>query len=229
MRDQIEFDRVFRRRRIMKEFEEEWRRLFLARKGGVSSEVEVYPEFYESLFWRPLVRAARGDHSDYFVNRRALGTLRPEANIYREVHCDGVVELGYVCVEYPNDGRIHLGHYISVAMLANIMVQAFRVGKEHGHDLRYAIEVQIRHRKGNENHPLVIGYSDRNPVSRYAELVFDADSFVFPRYSFGNTDDPSINLKTHFRDLFHFLGRDVDDDEDVWAIEDWRGESSQSV
>ena len=216
--DIIKIDRVFRHRSIVEELKEEWRKVFRSVKGGAMLEAEVDEVLSESLFWRPMLRVARGDHSSYFVNRKSISPEdKPIVNHYREVHCDGLVELGYTSIGYLTDAQVHLGNYTSVVLLANLMVQVSRVRKLIGDDAVYDLEVQIRHWQGEGKSNLLIG----PPGPRHRSFEFESDSITFPRYSFVEQTGWEEILKTHYRDLFHFLEQDRDDDKDKWLIENW--------
>ena len=69
--DEILFDRVYRSRKIVDEFDESWRRIFLMQKGGTPSEFETFPPL-KTIFWRPMLRAARADDTELLCQQGCL-------------------------------------------------------------------------------------------------------------------------------------------------------------
>lgn len=215
--DEIWFDRVYSSRNVTPKLNERWRKLFLVRKGGEPSEFEAYPPL-EAIFWRPMLRAARADSSSFFANRGSSGNLAPDYNSYREVHCDGSVELGFVASnsflepQYQN----YLEPSVPIALLANLIVQVVRIREQAGMPLaEYAIEVQII-AKGTT---ITVG----RPGPQYGRPVgeFDSEHVTFPRYPLGDSADSLDLLSLFRRDLYNSLGEDIDTSEDTWTIEDW--------
>ena len=214
--DDIWFERVYRSRKIVAELDESWRRIFLMQKGGTPSEFETFPPL-KTIFWRPMLRAARADDTDFFANKGVLNNLAPEYNSYREVHCDGLVELGFVASRsFSGSYENYLEPGMPLTLLANLIVQAVRLREQAGVPVaEYAIEVQIL-AKGTT---ITVG----RPGPQYGRPVgeFDSGSVTFPRYPLGDSAEALDLLNLLRRDLYNALGEDIDTAEDTWTIEDW--------
>lgn len=215
--DEIGFDRVYSSRDVVAELNERWRKVFLARKGGEPSEFEADPPL-ETIFWRPMLRAARADYSDFFVNKGSAINLAPDYNSYREIHCDGLVELGFVASnsilepQYQN----YLEPGVPIALFANLIVQVVRIREQAGLPMaEYAIEVQIL-AKGT-----TITVGRVGPMYRWPVGEFDSGPVTFPRYPLGDSSEALDLLSLFRRDLYNSLGEDIDTAEDTWTIEDW--------
>ena len=126
--DEIRIDRVFRQSGLAEEFDKPWRKV-VYRKGnnkrqlaGLQS-IDMLPNY-----WQPRLRAARAERD-----------VTPSNNLlydsYRELHCDGLIELGFVSgLSYP------LLPDLSVDMSANLAVWA-----DHGVPLRALQQRITRH------------------------------------------------------------------------------------
>ena len=214
--DEIGFDRVYSSRKIVDELNEPWRKIFLAQNGGEPGIFEVFPELCP-IFWRPMLRAVRADDTSYFANKRVLNNPAPEYNVYREIHCDGLVELGFVASRSfsdPYDNYLEPG--MPLILLANLIVQATRLREQAGvPTAEYAIEVQIL-AKGTT---ITVG----RPEQRFGRPVgeFDSGSVTFPRYPLGDSAEALDLLNLLRRDFYNALGEDIDTAEDTWTIENW--------
>lgn len=214
--DEIWFDRVYSSRKIVDELNEPWRKIFLAQKGKEPGTFEVFPEL-DPIFWRPMLRAVRADHHHFFVNRRVPNIPVPDYNGYREIHCDGLVEMGFVASgSFPG----HYGNFLEPGMplilLANLIVQAARLREQAGvPSAEYAIEVQIL-AKGTT---ITVGL----PGPQYGRPLgeFDSGCIMFPRYPLGDSAEAPDLLNLLRRDFYNALGEDIDTAENTWQIEDW--------
>ena len=82
--DEIRFDRVFRHRQIIKDLCEPWRTL------QINPQIHNFHDI-EPIYWRPILRGARAERypEDNYTHKLS-------EHIYREIHCDGLIELGYL-------------------------------------------------------------------------------------------------------------------------------------
>ncbi len=214
--DEIWFDRVYSSRQIVDELNEPWRKIFLAQKGGEPENFEVFPELHP-IFWRPMLRAVRADDTHFFANRRVSNIPAPEYNGYREVHCNGLVEMGFVASRSFSDPY---GNYLEPGMplilLANLIVQAARLREQAGvPTAEYAIEVQIL-AKGTT---ITVG----RPGPQYGRPLgeFDSGSVTFPHYPLGDSAEALDLLNRLRRDFYNAFGEDIDTAEHTWTIENW--------
>ena len=214
--DEIWFDRVYSSRKIVDELNEPWRKIFLAQNGGEPGKFEVFPEL-DPIFWRPMLRAVRADDTSFFANRRVSNIPAPEYNGYREIHCDGLVEMGFVTSgSFSDPYENYLVPGMPLILLANLIVQAARLREQAGVPAaEYAIEVQIL-AKGTT---ITVG----RPGPQYGRPVgeFDSGSVTFPRYPLGDSAEALDLLNLLQRDFYNALGEDIDTAEDTWTIENW--------
>ena len=214
--DEIWFERVYKPRKIVAELNEPWRRIFLSQKGEESGKFEVFPEI-DPVFWRPMLRAVRADNTNFFANKGVSDNHTLEYNGYREVHCDGLVELGFVASRSFSDPyENYLVPGMPLILLANLIVQAVRLREQAGVPAaEYAIEVQILARGTT----ITVG----RPGPQYGRPVgeFDSGSVTFPRYPLGDSTEALDLLNLLRRDLYNALGEDIDTAEDTWTIGDW--------
>ena len=215
--DEIRIDRVFRQPGLAEEFNEPWHKV-LGRQGGNERQLrnglghagDVFPRI-----WRPMLRAARAEPS-FDLSSNLL------RNSYRELHCDGLIELGYVARCNFTDGEklrpFPLPPDLSIDMFANLTTWADRVRRRAlAPTAEYALEVEM----------IAVGGSvvvhDLDYWSRFAPPTFQPGQITFPRYLLGNRDEIPDLLKLFHRDFWNSLGSDVDAEESTFLIQDWSG------
>ena len=166
--DDIRFDRVFREHSIVQELDEPWHRVlyrpgsgetgsrigrdgyipyvaeFMSGQSGSERLVEdgLHSRYILPKFWRPMLRAARAEPD---LNPPSTDLLR---NSYREIHCDGLIEWGFVEVrQYLHGGQPRpsiLSPNLIIPMFANLAIWAHRVRCQAGvPTTEYALEVEI--------------------------------------------------------------------------------------
>lgn len=202
--DDIRFERVFRQHSIIKELNEPWRTVLYQPGSGSKRAVEddiSYRTIFPA-FWQPRLRAARAE-SDPSLNPSGTDLLR---NSYREIHCDGLVEWGYVEI------RTHpLSLNFPILMFANLAIWADRVRHQAGiPTAEYALEVEIYVKGGSLK---VSGWG-----SRQREL--QPSSLLFPRYSLGSPNEFNNLLKLFDRDFRNSYGEEIQDDQGTYAIQE---------
>ena len=162
-----------------------------------------------SGLWIPILRGARSArHGNEKVSR----------DYYRELHCDGLVEFGYVsCIsqsvyDHGNMFPFHVDWFID--MFANSITQSHRIRCESGFpSIEYMVELEI----------VIKGLSalEDSSHSPYAEelLLLKLGKIRFPHYLLKNSEDfPSI-LSQLARDFWNLLGKDFG--EIHFRIERW--------
>ena len=201
--DEIRIDRVFRQSGLAEEFDKPWRKV-VYRKGdnerqlaGLQS-IDMLPNY-----WQPRLRAARAERDVTLSNNLLYDS-------YRELHCDGLVELGFVSgLSYP------LLPDLSVDMFANLAVWADHVRKQAPAPTEeYALEVEIVAIGG----PVEVCNDDSRHLGRFSPPTFQPGSTTFPRYPLGNPDEISDLLKSFHRDFWNSLGKDVGVEEGTFSI-----------
>ena len=154
-----------------------------------------------SWHWRPMLRAARGDWS---------GTLSQpyRMNLYGELHCDGLVELGYVSSE-PGYVSIQpeLVEYELITWICNLLAWTDQVRSQAQASMsEYVLEVEI----------MTIGCSGKlaagfqqTPYRGPGLLSLLPGAQKFPPYPFRHSDDIGRLAALFRRDLWHWIGKDL--------------------
>ena len=210
---EIGFDRVFRQGRIAEELNEPWHRIM---RGAGENPRPLEAPRNLSAYWRPILRGARAERHYYPYQ------IDQFSNSYREVHCDGLIELGFVTGSNEYQGRTDL--YCSQNYLfesfANLISHAHRIRNQAGAPAaEYAIEVEI----------CIIGRTARLMLPAYASSPETPEelrqgSTTFPRYSLGDRDEISDLLNLFYRDFWNHMGADIDAETDTLVIEGWPNE-----
>ena len=237
--DDIRFERVFRENSIVEELDEPWRNVLyrpgsgetgprLGRDGYIKSVPELMSgrsgserviddalrgrDIFPSS-WRPRLRVARAEPD---LNHFSTGLLR---NSYREIHCDGLVELGFVAevFRYISEGKPRassLSSKLVIPMFANLAVWADRVRCQAGIPAaEYALEIEIYAKGGSVQVGLegvVIGMG-------FEEGTLQPDVKI--RYSLGSPDEFNHLLQLFDRDFQNSCGREILDDQGTYAIQ----------
>ncbi len=224
--DEIWFDRVYHQGGISEKLDAPWRTVSLHGKGSKPLSLEQPARTPDT--WRPILRAARADSNSFFVNSLHTDSIYslPSHNVYREVHCDGLVELGYLLssnYRFAASGDFWLYPDRPIILFANLLAQVDRVRNESGYPMaEYAVEVEI-YVRGDQ-----VEVKQRQPELDYNNLVgrFLRGSTRFPRYSLGDLDEVQNLLNLFYRDFYNVLGKDVGAEEGGLKIE---GLPSQEV
>ena len=211
--DEIPFDRIFRQGRIIDDLSEPWRSA-LQRKDGLQRNdgSRIYDDQHnEPTHWRPILRGAR---AEYF-SEDAYPHKLPE-QIYREIHCDGLIELAHLSGTYesPESQDLILPPAYPLVLFANLIAQAHRLRNQAGVPIaEYAVEVEI-HVKGV---PVIV------PWNRYrtSSGKLAPGTITFPRYSLGDSNEGNDLLNLFYRDFVNSLGQDIGPEENQLAIPNW--------
>ena len=186
--DEVRFDRVFQRGALIDGFETPTKTISTVSHGGGAFRAPVASSGMAR--WRPLLRGARAEREF----KRGFGEFY---FCYSELHCDGLVELGWI-----RDCSEALGSEKLTAMFADLAFWADQIRrKAEAVTLEYALGAELR-TSGN----VVISA----PLSNAVELK---EPFVarFPKYALNEADQIERLLTLFNRDLWHSLGEDVED------------------
>lgn len=194
---------VFHRGRIVEELDEPWHKVLYGR-GDNKHPLDVRD--IAPIHWRPMLRAARAE-----LGTDPTGSNRIY-NSYMEIHCDGLIELGFVstCQEssFSSD--------ILIVLFANLIVRADNIRNSASSPAaEYALEADIR----AMGSPVSIWSVN----SRSSELgtLQPGPSIPFPIYTLGDPDKIPQLLTLFYRDFCNSLGRDTGTEEGMFAIENW--------
>ncbi len=205
--DEIRFDRILRHGRIIDDLCEPWRSA-LQRKDGT----RIYDSIdTEPTHWRPILRGAR---AEYFSEENHPQKVSEQ--IYREIHCDGLIELGHLSGTYTHQERqiLSLSPAYPLVLFANLIAQAHRVRNQAGVPMaEYAVEVEI-HVRGV---PAIVPWNKY----RISSGKLAPGMITFPRYSLGDSDEGNDLLNLFYRDFLNSLGQDIGTEENPLAIPNW--------
>ena len=219
--EEIRLERVFREDNLY----ETWHDISMIL--GDHKSTLPFPYWGES--WRPMLRSAR--------NEQFGGSSELRMQMYREIHCDGLVEIGFVDSRVVGSG-MRSGPSVNcewpVTAFANLLVWANRIRRvASAPTAEVAIDVELYVRGGSvsftgyrvDGYSAPYGLTDTESISiRYpGQLLGDS------RYSMGDQDEIPDLIVLFERDLWNSHGVDVGEMEGNFVIEDWdqgtRGES----
>ena len=208
--DEIRIDRVFRQGGISEEFNEPWHKVLQGENSLRGLEFMDMPPNY----WQPRLRSARAESNLNFPNNLRY-------NSYRELHCDGLIELGFVSCRGEKSNPFPLPPGLHIEMFANLAVWADRVRKQaHAPTSEYALEVEIIAMGGQVG---VYDNPDSPHLYRSGPPALQPGTTKFPKYSLGNPTGIPDLLAVFYRDFWNSLGRDPGDGPHTFSIQDWSG------
>ena len=174
--------------------------------------------------WRPILRGARMEES--FYRSRSLTDRTLIKKVYREIHCNGLIELGltssrsteplFFQSEERYGGLLPAGWLIT--MFANLMVWIDRLRNHAGAPVaEYALELETYiygkplprlsvRRIIEDFRGQYIGKERTKFVENYAALGTPMDSTRFPRYPLGGSDKIPRILDLFELDLWNNIG-----------------------
>ena len=202
--EDLQLDRVVRGHSIIPELKEPWPKV-----SWRTPETERELAWIWSIDpsdWRPMLRAARAESGNSTGYRS-----------YREIHWDGLLELGFV--GQGQESR-DLYHDWPIVIFANLAVWADLVRRyANAPSAEYAIEFELIVRE----QPISIYWGE---PPHHTPLTLEPGSTVFPRYALGDPTDVGQLLKSFRHDFWNHLGQDVSDEDDNFVIENWSGQDT---
>ena len=217
--DEIRIDRVFRHPGLAEEFEEPWHEV-LDRQGGNGRQLKGlrHNGFRLPCSWKPRLRATRAEPSFDLSNNLPR-------NSYRELHCDGLIELGCVSVCSISPGGKKtlpclLPPDLPVDMFANLAVWADHVRRQAlAPTVEYALEAEIIAKGGS----VVVSNPELYRFATNDARELQSGPILFPKYSLGDPDEIPNHLGSFHRDFWNSLGSDVGSEEGQFSIQGWPG------
>lgn len=214
--EEIRFDRVFREGRLVKDLEEPWRKV-----RNESATRQLDDPGIRSSPWQPKLRAARQDwcDGDYYVNQ--------SVNIYREIHCDGLLEFGVVSAFERSDdtNKLLLSPDWLIVFPGNLAIWADRIrNQSRAPTAEYALDVEIR----AIGRPVMVLTGNAGPSwkpSSSPSMVqtsgtLQPGSIKFPRYSLDDFNEIPALLESFNCDFWNSIGLDIGNAERILAIQD---------
>ena len=130
--DDVRIDRVYGDGKLTREFNEPWHTVVQRHE---STDRKLNGWFDIPIHWQPRLRAARAVH---------LYETKQYRNSYRELHCDGLIELGFVSVREAYENEVPLPADLPVEAFANLLVWADCVRRQAlAPTAEYALDVEI--------------------------------------------------------------------------------------
>lgn len=219
--DEIQFDRVYREYNLCKKLREPWH--FVSMKSGQHTSRLECPSLVD--VWRPRLRSARNEYRQ--------GASIVNFQMYREIHCDGIVEIGLTNCEVFDYGMISGPRVYSswpIVLFSNLLVWADRVRNGALFPMaEYAVEAELSIRgdgvmittSGHDGFYVPSGSTDSRSIS----IRYPGELPGGPRYSLGEQSEITDLIEIFDRDLWNSLGQDVGQEERSFVIENWDGSS----
>ena len=216
--EEVRFDRVFREGGLAEDLEEPWHRV-----RNESTTRQLNDPGISLSPWQPKLRAARQDCS-------CEGFVDQSVNIYREIHCDGLIELGVVSASECSDdtNKLLLSPDWLVVFLANLAAWADRVRSQAlAPTAEYAVDVEVHTigrpvtvLTGNAGPSWKLS-SPRRPFVVETSGILQPGLTKFPRYSLNDANAIPSLLESFNCDFWNSIGLDIGDAERTLAIPDW--------
>ena len=214
--DEIKFERVCDQQGIIDELYTPWRRVISRRPGG-DRELVNRPDL-PPLYRRPVLRGARADSDRSPYKQQSLN--------YQELHCDGMVELGFAACSHTS----MLDPDLPIVLFANTVVWTNHIrSRSLAPMAEYGLEVEIRVTgesiRIGRRHDRVVRAID--PIATSDEAIAHMDVFVpeglnvkFPLYSLEDEETPIKLLSRFKQDFGNWLGEYVHSDTEEFVIRD---------
>ena len=182
------------------------------------------PLWFSNRNWKPMLRATRVDSSPKptreAYKRKSTSGWPPYHNLYCELHCNGLVELGYVSntVGPPNvRPEVKLPECWLLSWIPNLLVWADQVRCQAQAPMaEYVLEVEVI--VEHLSCALVAGLeSPEWPDSKLSypptTVSIEPQTQIFPHYPFHHINEIDDFISWFRRDLWNWLGQDISDDE----------------
>ncbi|MYF24533.1 MAG: ATP-binding protein [Nitrospira sp. SB0678_bin_10] len=209
--EEIRLDRVFWNGSLTEEFRKPQILVFRKHENGDTDQLSGLEHIHglSPAIWRPRLRATRSEDGDDSGN----GLIR---NTYQELHCDGLIEWGFVSVSSfypprnfhpPSDKPFlcNLRNDLPVVMFANLAFWANHIRKQAlAPAAEYALEVELRVLRG-----VIQITRDSGPAGHLSLGTLQPGSIKFPRYSLDDPDEIPSLLALFERDFWNSLDKDL--------------------
>ena len=212
--DEVRFDTVLSHGRLSEELQKPAIKVVRRAKGDTKTLPGLSYHRLSLHDWEPRLRSARAVNSGGFRNET-------DRRAYGEVHCDGLIEMGFVSrrsIRHPDNERrskASLRAEMLVFMFADLVAWADQIRKQAQIPMaEYAIEVEIG--AIGRGVPVKFDDGDQYP-SEWGSLP--PGSITFPRYSFTDAEESSRLVSLFERDFWNYVGRDFKESQGTLEIE----------
>lgn len=218
--EEIAFERVIEKGKILAELQAPW--LQVSELKDNRRHPLDCPIRDLLLHWRPILRGVRADVDEY--------GLAPTYTCYKELHCDGLIELGFAA---SSEGLL-LHPDWPLVLFANAVTWAAHVRSQSPSPLaEYGVEVEIQvqgktARMGRQDDryfrvhmEMAVQASRQDGNERELDRQFPRVSNIrFPRYPIGTGENAEELLSIFRRDFWNWLRIDCQEDGISLAIGD---------
>ena len=213
--DEVHFERVCDQQGILRHLCTPWRRVILKRGQELHNRPDLPP-----LYWRPVLRGARAESDRNPYKQSSLN--------YQELHCDGMVELGFAACSHTSI----LDPDLPLVLFANTVVWTNHIRTQSLAPLaEYGLEVEIRVtgdsvRIGKRNNHVVRAIASaaatHEPLTPLDIVVPEGLNVKFPLYSLDGQETPAELLLRFKRDLWNWFGKYVPSEGEEFEISEWQ-------
>lgn len=204
--DVIRIQRIFSGHNLVQGFYETWYPVI--KSGGK----QVHKLGVLDNDWRPILRGARSGTD-------AADVIPMGRSIYRELHCDGLVEFGYVSdksKKFGSDGPFfpfRVDWFVD--MFANLIIQLDRIRCQSGSPfVEYVVELEIIINGRN-----AVEESEDSSPHMQSRMSLDPGKIKLPRYPLQGPEGFLSVLSQVEQDMWNFLGKDYG--ERCFVIKGW--------
>ncbi|MYA03164.1 MAG: ATP-binding protein [Caldilineaceae bacterium SB0664_bin_22] len=204
--DTVAFNIVFHHGQLTQALAPQWRSVQVMR--GTTKEWMDMSSWRLGERWRPMLRAAR---SDYLPANLAAQSY--PMNGYCEVHCDGLLELGYVSncnIDPQNPDTQWIQEKLFISWMPNLLAWVDQVRCQAQVPMaEYVLEVEITVR----GKPFVLVPESPNALWSFGLLPTSPPQVQqFPLYPFRQAEDGNALTRQFWRDLWHWLGQNINEE-----------------
>lgn len=200
--DAVAFNTVFYHGQLIQALAPQWCSVQVMR-GSATEQLDM-SSWRLGERWRPMLRAAR---SDYLSANFAVQPY--PMNGYCEVHCDGLLELGYVSNRNDNPYDPHtqyLPQDLFITWVPNLLAWVDQVRCQAQMPLaEYVLQVEII----VLGKPCVLMPASRSALRPFALTTVPPQVQQFPLYVFRQAEDGDTLTRQFWQDLWHWLGQDI--------------------
>ncbi len=205
--EELRFDRVYRQGKIIDDLWSQWRTVSEVGSSRRLKSLDGFPP----TNWRPILRGARADIQLSGNEHAHIG--------YQELHCDGLLELGFAACSQVS----LLGPDLPLVLFANTLAWANHIRSQSTAPMaEFGLDVEICAvgKPGRVGYPnnrnleamitMAEAHRDYREVDKLAPKI---SNIKFPRYALDVEEIPSRLLSIFNQDFWNWLGKDFEGEE----------------
>ncbi len=207
--DEVCLDCVFRHETVAEKFKEPQPKVFI-QKSGRSRRLLKDERIFSSLRWWPIPNGGARQ-------ALAVGDTKFSVHSYRELHRDGLIEMGFVS-NFHYEGDLCLLSDLPFVVFSNLMVWTNHIRNQVSvPTAEYAIETEIRTRG---TYVIVTDEYAAKDFAIRTGTVFPPETRSSLRHRLGNSGEISELVASFYYDFWDFFPKYVAAKEVVFTIED---------